>query len=183
MAIDATSFPSAPAGPPRGHDPILESAYLAHAAGLRGRLLSMTRDPALADDLVGEAFLRLALEIDAGRTPRDVPAWLYRVGKNLLISRARRASVATRALPALFERDHAPSPEDEIVTRERDRELHDLVASLGGVDRTVVVLAAQGYRTEEIARLIGSTGAATRTRLCRARGRLRVRLELAGLTA
>ena len=46
-----------------------------------------------------------------------------------------------------------------------------------------MVLAAQGYRTEEIAGIIGCTGPATRTRLCRARGRLRSRLELAGMTA
>ena len=47
----------------------LEALFLAHAAGLRGRLLAMTRDPALADDLASEAFLRLALEIQAGPSP------------------------------------------------------------------------------------------------------------------
>lgn len=161
----------------------LEAAYLAHAAGLRGRLLALSRDPAVADDLVGEAFLRLALEIDAGRPPRDTPAWLYRVGSNLLISRARRNSVAMRALPGLLERDVAPSPEDEIVRRERDHTVRTAVASLGGVDGKIVMLAAQGYRTEEIARIIGCSGPAIRTRLCRARGRLRARLEFAGMTA
>lgn len=161
----------------------LEAAYLAHAAGLRGRLVALSRDPALADDLVSEAFLRLAMEIDAGRAPRDTPAWLYRVGSNLLISRARRASVATRALPGLLERDVAPSPEDEVVTRERDHTVRNVVASLGGVDGKIVMLAAQGYRTAEIARIIGCSGSATRTRLCRARGRLRASLELAGMSA
>ena len=46
-----------------------------------------------------------------------------------------------------------------------------------------MVLAAQGYRPEEIAPMIGCTGAATRTRLCRARGRLRSQLALVGMTA
>jgi RNA polymerase sigma factor (sigma-70 family) len=161
----------------------LELAYVSHAAKLRGRLLALSRDPAVADDLVSEAFLRLASEIGAGRPPRDTPAWLYRVGSNLLISRARRASVATRALPGLLDRDVAPSPEDEVVTRERDDTVRTVVASLGSVDGKIVMLAAEGYRTEEIARIIGCSGAATRTRLCRARGRLRVRLELMGMTA
>jgi RNA polymerase sigma factor (sigma-70 family) len=161
----------------------LEALYLAHAAGLRGRLIAMTRDQATADDLVSEAFLRLAIEIRDGRPPREPAAWLHRVGSNLVVSRARRASVATRALPGLLERDVAPSPEDEILTREGHGLLHEGLASLGGNDREIVVLAAQGYRIDEIAGIIGCSGVATRTRLCRARGRLRARLELAGMTA
>ncbi len=160
----------------------LEALYLAHAAGLRGRLLAMTRDPAVADDIVSEAYLRLATEISAGRAPHDPPAWLHRVARNLVVSRARHSSVATRALPGLLERDVASSPEDQVVTRERDLLVRRVVATLAGNDRAVVVLAAQGYRSEEIARMIGCSGAATRTRLCRARGRLRERLEVAGLT-
>jgi RNA polymerase sigma factor (sigma-70 family) len=161
----------------------LETLYLAHATALRGRLLALTRDPAVAEDLASEAFLRLAVELGAGRAPLDARAWLYRVGSNLVISRARRTNVATRAMPGLLDRDLAASPEDEVIEHERDDLLRDAVATLAGRDRQVVVLAAQGYRTEEIAGIIGCTGPATRTRLCRARGRLRSRLELAGMTA
>jgi RNA polymerase sigma factor (sigma-70 family) len=189
MTSDATrplpvtsTEPSAPADPLETLE-TLETLYLAHAPALRGRFIGLTRDPALADDLVGEAFLRLALEIEAGRTPSEPRAWLYRVGANLAVSRARRSSVAMRAMPGLVDRGVAPSPEDEIVTRERDRTLHAGLASLDGDDREIVVLAAQGYRPEEIARLIGCSGPATRTRLCRARGRLRAHLALAGMTA
>ncbi|HEX6868578.1 MAG TPA: sigma-70 family RNA polymerase sigma factor [Candidatus Limnocylindrales bacterium] len=155
---------------------MLEAAFLAHAAGLRGRLTSLTRDPAASEDIVGECFLRLATEIDAGRPPVDAGAWLHRVGRNLAISRARRNAVATKAMPGLLDRGVAPSPEDAVVDRERDEILYEALASLAGGDRRIVVLAAKGYRPEEIAQLIGCTGAATRTRLCRARGRLRSHL-------
>jgi RNA polymerase sigma-70 factor (ECF subfamily) len=161
----------------------LEAIYLANAAQLRGRLVGLTRDPAVADDLVSEAFLRLAIEFRADRVPLDPRAWLYRVGANLMVSRARRTSVATKAMPALLERGLAPSPEDEVVDRERDQLVRRAIASLGDDDQAIVVLAAQGYRSEEIARITGRSGTATRTRLCRARGRLRERLELAGMTA
>jgi RNA polymerase sigma-70 factor (ECF subfamily) len=183
MAIDVLQvLPTATAPFARG-TASLEDAYRSHASALRGRLLARTRDPALADDLTSETFLRLAMEIDAGRAPLDPAAWLYRVGSNLLISRARRASVATRAMPGLLDRDVAPSPEDEVVKRERDVMVRDLLATLGGDDRQIVVLAAQGYRSGEIARMIGRSAPATRTRLCRARGRLRTQLELVGMTA
>jgi RNA polymerase sigma-70 factor (ECF subfamily) len=167
----------------REQDEELEVIYRAHASALRGRLLAMTRDPAVADDLVSEAFIRLAVQIRADRTPDDPAAWLYRVGANLVVSRARRASVATRALPGLVRREAARSPEDEVLDRERDLLLHDVLGSLADADREIVVLAARGYRPEEIAGIIGRSGPATRTRLCRARGRLRSRLEVAGMTA
>ena len=159
----------------------LEAIYLEHAARLRGRLLGMTRDPVVAEDLASEAFLRLAIEIRAGLLPNDPPAWLHRVGANLAVSRGRRATVATRALPGLLERGVAASPEDAVVTRERDVALRRVVDMLGGQDRTLVVLAAQGYRPSEIATMTGLSSAATRTRLCRARGTLRQRLDMDGI--
>jgi RNA polymerase sigma factor (sigma-70 family) len=168
---------------PRDRSDALEALYLAHAPAIRGRLLALTRDPAVADDLASEAFLRLASELDAGRAPDDARAWLYRVGANLVVSRARRTNVAMRAMPGLLERDVAASPEDEAIAHERDDLLRDVLATLAGRDRQIVILAAQGYRTEEIAGIIGCSGQATRTRLCRARGRLRTRLQLAGMTA
>ena len=136
-------------------------------------LISLTRDPATADDLVSECFLRLAKEIDAGRVPLDSAAWLHRVGRNLVVSRARRSAVATRAMPGLLERGVAGSPEDAVIARERDEMLSEALASLTGDDRRIVMLAATGYRPEEIARMVGCSGPAIRTRLCRARGRLR----------
>lgn len=183
MAITAMRPFPATTAPSADGRATLEAAFRAHATVLRGRLLKLTHDPALADDLASEAFLRLATEIDAGRAPLEPAAWLYRVGSNLMISRARRAAVATRAMPALLERELAPSPEDEVVRRERNAVLHGVLATLRGADREVVVLAAQGYRPEEIARMTGRSGPATRTRLCRARGRLRVQLEMVGMTA
>ena len=86
-------------------------------------------------------------------------------------------------MPGLLDRGVAGSPEDVVIDRERDELLYDAVAQLGVDDRQIVVLAAQGYRPEEIAGLIGCSGAATRTRLCRARGRLRSQLALVGMTA
>ena len=162
---------------------MLEAAFRAHAPALRGRLIGLTRDPAAADDLLSESFLRLATEIDAGRAPLEPAAWLYRVGRNLAISRARRTAVATRAMPGLLDRGVAASPEDAVLDRERDELLYGALGSLGVDDRQIVVLAAQGYRPEEIAGMIGCSGAATRTRLCRARGRLRSHLAMAGMTA
>jgi RNA polymerase sigma-70 factor (ECF subfamily) len=162
-------------------DARLDSIWRTNAASLRGKMLALTRDAAVADDLVSEAFLRLASEVRAGRAPDDAGAWLHRVGRNLVVSRARRTTVATRSMPGLLDRGVVASPEDEVIHRERDRILHDALATMRGDDREIVLLAANGYRPEEIAGIIGRSAQATRTRLCRARGRLRSRLDLAAL--
>ena len=183
MAIDASrqTIPGT-TGQLESND-LLEATYRDHGQRLRGRLLAMTRDPAVADDLMAEAFLRLAIELRAGRTPTDPPAWLYRVANNLVMSRGRRSIVARRAMPGLLERGVEPSPEDRVVERERDQLVHEVLDTLSAADREIVVLAARGYRPQEIAGIIGKSAAATRTSLCRARGKIRVGLKLSGMTA
>ena len=76
-------------------------------------------------------------------------------------------------MPGLLDRGVMASPEDEIVSREGGCLVRDGLASLGRTDREIVVLAAQGHSTREIASILGCSAEATRTRLCRARGRLR----------
>ena len=133
MPADRT--PSVNRAAMREQDARLEAIYRDEAPALRGRLLAITRDPAVADDLVGEAFLRLATQIRDGRAPDDPAAWLYRVGRNLAISRGRHESVATRAMPGLLDRGLAESPEDEVIRRERDEVVHDALATLDPGDQ------------------------------------------------
>jgi RNA polymerase sigma factor (sigma-70 family) len=162
---------------------LLDETFRAHAPALRGWLIGLTRDPAVAEDLVSESFLRLATEIEAGRAPNDPAAWLHRVGRNLVISGARHGAVVTRTMPALLERGVAESPEDTVIDRERHEQLSEALDSLAGDDRRIVVLAALGYRPGEIAAMTGVSGPVLRTRLCRARGRLRSHPALAAMNA
>ena len=57
----------------------IDRAYREHAARLKGFAMTLTRDPDAADDLVQEAFIRLVREMQAGRPPDNVGAWLHRV--------------------------------------------------------------------------------------------------------
>ena len=154
-------------------DILLTDLYLAHAPGLTRWMTSFTRDPEVAADLVQEAFLRLARELGAGRCPDNAPAWLAQVARNLATSRARRASTATRFEPFL-ERPTAPEdPAATVIATERAVAVHAALADLRPVDRTALLLAAEGHHNAEIAVRIGRTELATRALLCRARRRLR----------
>lgn len=152
-----------------GQDRTIEAAYVAHAGSLLRRLTATTRNPEAAEDLTQDAFMRLVIEIRAGRNPDDAGAWLHRVGHNLAMSRGRRLAVANRRSGEIPLPGDAPSPEMLTLEVERHKGLHEALAGLGATDQRVLLLAANGYRGPEIARSIGRTHGATRTLLCRAR--------------
>lgn len=151
----------------------LPSAYAAHADALRAHLTGYIRDPAAAEDLVHEAFVRLLTESNAGRAPTHERAWLFRVATNLATSRGRRRAVAARRAHELRPRELAPSPEEMLIDREAAADVHQLLAGLPAHVRTALVMASHGYSGREIAERIGRTELATRSLLCRYRGRLR----------
>lgn len=159
---------------------LIVDAYEAHLGRVRRRLTAITRDPAAAEDLAHEAFLRLTREVEAGRTPDDVLAWLQRVATNLAMSRGRRLGVADRRSGELPVPDADGHPEAEALKAELRGALAAALAELPATDRRALVLAAHGYRGPEIATLIERTPAATRTLLCRARAKLRERMTAAG---
>jgi len=151
----------------------LAMAYDAHAAAVYGMALRSTRDPELAADVTQEAFLRLMVEIQHGRGPDNVGAWLYRASSNLIVSRARRAAVARRFAPRLLRRDTPDQPEDIALGNERQGHLESALATLSVSDRIALLMAAQGATGAEIATHLGRSPGATRTLLVRARKRLR----------
>lgn len=152
---------------------IMEAAYLEFEPGLRRRLTALVRDPAAAEDLTQEAFVRLLAEVRGDRTPENVGGWLWRVARNLVTSRGRRMAVADRHRGELVRDIEFASPEVVAIQEESQSEV---LAALGVLDRTglaAVTLAAHGLSAPEIARSIGRSPNATRTLLCRARARVR----------
>jgi len=160
----------------------VELAFDAHAPRLRSILLGITRDPQVAEDLAQEAFVRLFVETRAGRAPENAGGWLYRTASNLAVSRARRSSVARRFAPMLVDREPRPSPEAEAIRDERTAQLRAALHELSPAERSALVWAAEGLSGGEIADRLGKSQVAVRTMLCRARGRLRIRLAAEGLT-
>src|SRR5262249_13523675 len=158
----------------------IEAAFTEHRPGLVRYLTGLTRDPELAEDIAQEAFLRLAREVEAGRGPDCVPAWLRRVGTNLATSQARRVQVATRHEAELARPAEPRSPESIIVSGEIAARVDGPVGELSAAERHAVVLAGYGVAGVEIAQAVGRTPAATRTLLCRARAKLRRGMLQAG---
>ena len=128
--------------------------------------LAILGDPQEAEDAVQDAFVRY-LE----KAPADLEnssAWLMRVLVNGCKSRLR---LAWRRVGPLPERRRAPGPEER-------QELEELFA-LPPEDRVAIHLHYyEGYSTDEIAQILGCRPGTVRSRLSRARDRLRKLLEL-----
>jgi RNA polymerase sigma factor (sigma-70 family) len=183
LALASPALPeSLPANRELAHNHLIETAYAVHGPSLRRRLLSLTRDPAVAEDLTHEAFLRLSLEFRAGRAPDNIGAWLHRVGANLVASQGRHRSVVERRQAEMARPDVEPSPETASIAAEEASAVRTALSALGPIDRRALLMAAQGYRGPEIATSLGRTQGATRTLLCRARSKMRDQLLAAGVS-
>ena len=148
----------------------VSKAYEAWAPELRRYATSRTHDPATAEDIVQEAFVRLAFQARSSRSPTNPKAWLFRVVLNLIISGSRHAEVARRRSPELAINEVlADSAEAVILASERNHALVAVLQILGATSRTSLLLAAQGYTGREIAAVLGRSEAAIRVISCRAR--------------
>jgi RNA polymerase sigma-70 factor (ECF subfamily) len=161
----------------------IAAAYDSYQRELHSFALLGTHDPAAAEDVVQEAFLRLVREVGAGRSPENVRAWLYTVAANLIASRGRRTAVADRWRSFFVVRDTAAAPESEYLRREMSDEVHEAMAALTREARVSLLLAAHGFSGREIAAAIGRSETATRSLMWRARLTMRDQLEAMGITA
>ena len=156
---------------------LISTAYDSHQRALYSFALRTARDPEVAADLVQEAFLRLLGELKAGHPPDNVRAWLYRVVSNLAVSRGRHLKVAERFLHVLRRDEIVEEPESSYLARESRDDIDRLLGSLAPDERQALVLSAHNFSGEEIAAALGRTNLATRALLCRARAKLRERVD------
>jgi RNA polymerase sigma-70 factor (ECF subfamily) len=149
---------------------------LVHALGRPAYHFAMaiTRDSALAEDIVQEAFVRLW---QSDRTPSELPtfrAWLYRTIRNLARDEQRRQRVRALlrfALPA------SPDPTLEAERRMGDRELTSALETLSSGERQALYLRfSEDLDFGEIARIMGNREGTARVFIHRALVKLRRRM-------
>jgi RNA polymerase sigma-70 factor (ECF subfamily) len=168
--------------------------YAQEAAGYRPLLFSaayqMTRNPADAEDLVQETYLK-AHQHCASFQGTYLRGWLSRILTNTFInsyhSRQRHPEVLGLDTDEAQPRDGAPSPgagrdpAEEVLDRLPDQELQKVLSSLPAANLRVVLLAdVEGYSYKEIAQLTGSPIGTVMSRLHRGRRALRDALSETG---
>ena len=155
----------------------LEELYLRHAPEAVRLAFLLTRDAAGAEDIVQEAFIRVAGRFRHLRSPEAFDAYLRKTVMNLCMSQHRRRKVAHAYLDR--ERSRLGSSEPTVASPdvETRNELRDAMAVLPDRQRAAVVLRFYLDQSEEqTAATLGCSVTAARSLVHRAMQTLRERI-------
>ena len=188
--MTAAPLPSdARAVQPPCHPEDLNARFEAEAGPLRPRVyvaaLRLMGNPADADDLVQETFLRAYLGFSQFQPGTNLTAWLYRILRSAFIDGYRKRRRAPKTVPdewcwnsngAL--RNVEASAEATVFAAIPDERLHEALSSLPERYRQVVLLFdVEGFTYAEIAGIVGIPLGTVMSRLHRGRKALRERMQ------
>jgi len=142
----------------------------------------ITRSAAEAEDAAQDAFVKAYRALASFRTGAEPRPWLLRIvaneARNRMRSAVRRQRLELRLAEGFRQGDAAPSPEAAAVEADERRRLVSLVGELEENDRLIIAsryfLELSG---EETAAALGIPEGTVKSRLSRALGRLRERIE------
>lgn len=158
--------------------------FAAYQPRIRGYVLGMVRDPAEADDLTQEVFLRAHRKLPSLQDPDAALPWLYRIATNVCYDRFRQRSRRPRLDPRAVN-DAAPAGGipatgdgatlDRVIVRSQMSAcVRGYLEDLSDGYRQVILLHdLQGLTNREIAEMLGVSVDTVKVRLHRARRRLR----------
>ena len=167
-----------------------------HMASLYTAALRMTRNPADAEDLVQETYLKAYRAFGSFQEGTNLKAWLYRILTNTFInsyrSRKRRPEQTEiddvedlylyRRLGGLEAAAAGRSAEEEVIDRFTDDEVKEAIESLPEQFRMAVLLAdVEGFSYKEIAEILEIPIGTVMSRLHRGRRALQKSLYEFGM--
>ena len=147
----------------------LHEIYERHARDVYRFALYLSGEPAEAEDIAADTFVRLWT---APGEIRDatIKAYLFTIARHLYLDRHRaqaRFTELDESLPS-----PAQSAEDRAAARSEVAHVMQAIARLPEADRAALLMRVNGLSYEEIAQAMGASAGAIKVRVHRARKRL-----------
>jgi RNA polymerase sigma-70 factor (ECF subfamily) len=161
--------------------------YAPRIYNMARRMVSNEKD---AEDVTQEVFLQVVRKLPTFRGESAFPTWLHRVTVNAALAHRRRQAVRedTHVINPLedlldqgqrlgADRPGVGAPEEQLIDQEEQQLIDRAIAALPDIYHKVLVLSdLEGLSNADIARQLGLTVPAVKSRLYRARLLLRDRL-------
>lgn len=161
----------------RGDTAAFEELYRLHVSKIYGLCLRMCSNPAKAEDLTQEAFVRAWQKLGSFRRQSSFSTWLHRLAVNLVLGNLRSTGrwesslTAIDSLPEIGDGGASAKPEIAV-------DLQRAISQLPPQARMVFILHdIEGYKHHEIATLCGLAVGTSKAHLHRARKQLREGLQ------
>ncbi len=153
-----------------------------HIQAMRALAISLTHDPALADDIVQEAAIKAWVNFGTFKLGTNLKAWLFTILRNTFYSELRKRHMQVEPLDVLTAQNLAVSggQEDALF-------LHDFLAAFRALSlehrEALLLVGALGFSYEEAAEVCGVPVGTIKSRTHRGRALLARHMaerELAG---
>lgn len=129
-------------------------------------LQRLTGDADVADDIAQESFVRL---LKQNLPEAEVRPWLFTVAMNLVRDHARKVERRSRLLTTAPMLVSTPALPDEAVERsENVGSVRVILDQLSLRDQQLLLMREEGFKYEEIARVVGVAPASVGTLIARA---------------
>jgi RNA polymerase sigma-70 factor (ECF subfamily) len=154
---------------------MLEGFYRDNYRIVYGYLLSLCGDPAWAEELTAEAFLKALERIDTYDPKYRATTWLCTIGRNLYLDEVgRKAKIEPleEAMASL-----APSPEDALIQNEMLKAFRLHARKLKDRSRQVLLMRLGGMSFREIGLALGVTENSARVTYFRAKAQILSEME------
>lgn len=143
------------------------------------------------EDLTQEVFIKVNQALETFRGESQVATWIYRIATNAALDKLRRASSRGESQKRPLEDEleivdidtrtgeKRSSLESSLIHKEMDICIRSLVENLPHHYRAVIVLSEfEGFRNDEMAKILGISLGTVKIRLHLARTRLKRELEI-----
>ncbi len=151
-----------------------------HQARLRGFLIRLCGDAALADDIAQEAFMKAHAGLSGFNGGGSFRSWLYAIAYREFLQDARKAKAAARLEEALRKETaghQGQTPEAGGLASSMSLDLQQALAGLGEMERASILLCdAAGFSHTEAASALGAPLGSIKTYVGRARDKMRAAL-------
>lgn len=142
-----------------------------HLPALRAFALSLTRNGALADDMVQDSLVKAWTKIDLFEPGTNMRAWLFTILRNTYYSNRRKAGREVADVDGIHTESLSEKPAHD--GRLQMTDFHKAFAQLNDEQREALILVgASGFSYEEAADMCGVAIGTIKSRTNRARARL-----------